>query len=158
MSDLDSRGSSNVKMSDLAGAWSEVFSQLPETDCPGPEETKGAGARTSTHLRGGRGTSAVYASINWDYCCCCRCCRLWFMGFTPLFELCTGLLSLHLRTFVVDETSAVYASINWDWGTEEVTKKQHHCSARKCLAYLYPIIPNNAKMKTRSSLRLKWKN
>ena len=27
-------------MSDLAGAWSEVFSQLPETDCPGPEETE----------------------------------------------------------------------------------------------------------------------
>ena len=40
MSDLDSRESSNVKMSDLDGAWSEVFSQLPETDRPGPEETE----------------------------------------------------------------------------------------------------------------------
>ena len=31
-------------LSDLAGAGSEVFSQLPETDCPGPEETE-EGAR-----------------------------------------------------------------------------------------------------------------
>ena len=27
-------------------------------------------------------------------CCCCS--RLWFMGFTPVFELFTGLISLHL--------------------------------------------------------------
>ena len=40
MSDRDSRESLNFLMSDLAGARSEVFSQLPETDCPGPEETE----------------------------------------------------------------------------------------------------------------------
>ena len=33
-----------------------------------------------------------------EQCCCCYCCRLWFMGVTPLFELFTGLLSLHLNT------------------------------------------------------------
>ena len=63
MSDRDSRESLNFLMSDLAGARSEVFSQLPETDCPGPEETE-EGPGTSTHLRGGPETSAVYASIN----------------------------------------------------------------------------------------------
>ena len=30
------------------------------------------------------------------YCCCCCCCGLWFMGFTCLPEMFTGLLSFHL--------------------------------------------------------------
>ena len=63
MSGLDFRGSLNVSMSDLAGAGSEVFSQLPETDCPGPEETE-EGAPEPLRTFAVAETSAVYASIN----------------------------------------------------------------------------------------------
>ena len=47
------------------GAWSEVFSQLPETECPGPEETEEGGPEPLRTFAVAE-TSAVYASINWE--------------------------------------------------------------------------------------------
>ena len=130
MSDLDSRGSLNVSMSDLVGAVSEVFHNCWRRrlsraggDGRGRQHKIFVQNLRSSHkilwkLGSGGARSEVFSQLPETDC--------------PGPEETEEGAPEPLRTFAVAPRQVPFMrQLIENWGTEKVTKKQHHCSAGK---------------------------